>query len=103
MDAPPTDLEVEPGGRLYALHTPHEQTLTFIPSASVWEAVKVWREVNRLVASAGVEKLAGRFVFDFKAIFSAQPALRNTLRSCRSSRAINHRLCISTAQATCVF
>lgn len=64
VDVPPSHLEVEPKGRRYTLHTPHAQTLTFIPAPNVWEAVKVWRQVNSLKPAGGVGKLAGRFVFD---------------------------------------
>ncbi|MBI4604930.1 MAG: hypothetical protein HY721_23460, partial [Planctomycetes bacterium] len=61
---PPDRLEVDPARREYSLHTPHAQTLTFVPARDVWEAVKVWRESNGLKRSGGVEALAGRFVFD---------------------------------------
>ncbi|MHB1034423.1 MAG: glycoside hydrolase family protein [Pirellulales bacterium] len=64
VDVPPEYLEVDPGARRYTLHTPHAQTLTFIPAQNVWEAVRVWHDVNRLQAAGGVRKLAGRFVFD---------------------------------------
>jgi len=43
--------------------TPLAQTITFLPAANVWEALKLWR-ANELHAAAGVPKLAGRFVFD---------------------------------------
>lgn len=64
VDVPPEQLEVAPAERRYSLHVPHASTLTFIPANSVWEAVKGWREVNGLKAAGGVEKAAGRFVFD---------------------------------------
>jgi hypothetical protein len=63
VDAVPDRLEVFPQGRIYTLHTPHAQTLTFLPAANVWQAVKLWR-ANELRAAPGVPKLAGRFVFD---------------------------------------
>lgn len=63
-DVPPENLEVSPASRVYTLHTPHTQTLTFIPARNVWEGVKRWRNLNGLKAASGVEKLAGRFVFD---------------------------------------
>ena len=63
VDAVPDRLEVVPQGRIYTLVTPHAQTITFLPAANVWQAVKVWRE-NELRAAPGVPKLAGRFVFD---------------------------------------
>jgi hypothetical protein len=64
VDVPPDDLRVEPSGRHYSLHVPHASTWTFIPAENVWDAVKVWREVNGLKAAGGVNKAAGRFVFD---------------------------------------
>ena len=63
-DVTPDRLEVDPQARIYSLNTPHAQTITFLPAANVWEAVKLWRDRNGLGASAGVERLAGRFVFD---------------------------------------
>ena len=64
VDAPPDELRVEPHDRHYSLHAPHMSTWTFIPAQNAWDAVKVWREVNGLEAAGGVEKAAGRFVFD---------------------------------------
>ncbi len=64
VDVPPDQLEVDPQTRTYTLNTPHAQTITFIPSTDVWQAVKAWRDVNGLKAAGGVPKLAGRFVFD---------------------------------------
>jgi hypothetical protein len=64
VDVPPTDLEVDPARKLYALHAEHPQTLTFIPTSKIWEGPGIWREVNGLKAAGGVPKLAGRFVFD---------------------------------------
>ncbi len=64
VDVPPDELRVEPADRHYSLHAPHASTWTFIPAQSAWDAVKVWREVNGLKAAGGVEKAAGRFVFD---------------------------------------
>ena len=63
VDAVPDRLEVDPEDRTYTLVTPHAQTVTFLPAANVWEAVKLWR-ANELRAAPGVPKLAGRFVFD---------------------------------------
>ena len=63
VDGTPDRLEVEPQDQTYTLVTPHTQTLTFLPASNVWEGVKIWRD-NGLRASAGVPKLAGRFVFD---------------------------------------
>ena len=64
VDVPPSDFRVEPADRHYSLHAPHASTWTFIPAENVWEAVKVWRDVNGLKAAGGVKKAAGRFVFD---------------------------------------
>ncbi|HXX21753.1 MAG TPA: DUF5696 domain-containing protein [Terriglobia bacterium] len=63
VDAVPDRLEVDPQNHTYTLVTPHTQTITFLPAANVWEAVKLWR-MNELRAAPGVSKLAGRFVFD---------------------------------------
>ena len=63
VDAVPDRLEVDPQEHTYSLVTPHAQTMTFLPAANVWEAVKLWR-ANELRAAPGVPKLAGRFVFD---------------------------------------
>jgi hypothetical protein len=63
-DLPPSRLDVQPDDRMYALRAPHGATFSFIPSPSVWEGVKMWREVNGLKAAGGVTKAAGRFVFD---------------------------------------
>jgi hypothetical protein len=64
VDVPPDELRVEPAERHYSLDVPHSSTWTFIPAENVWDAVKVWREVNGLKAAGGVKKAAGRFVFD---------------------------------------
>lgn len=64
VDVPPDHLDVAPARRHYSLHVPHRPTYSFIPSANVWEAVKLWRDTNGLKAAGGVEKVAGRFVFD---------------------------------------
>lgn len=73
VDNPPDSLEVNPEQRLYALHAHDEVTFTFIPETGtegrdtgggIWEAVKRYRELMALPRAAGVEKLAGRFVFD---------------------------------------
>ncbi len=63
-DVTPDRLDVNPEEHIYSLATPHTQTMTLLPAANVWEAVKLWRDRNGLKASAGVPKLAGRFVFD---------------------------------------
>jgi hypothetical protein len=64
VDAPAESLKVDPAARFYSLHTAHDQILTLIPAADVWEGAGVWRDVNGLRAAGGVRKLAGRFVFD---------------------------------------
>jgi len=64
VDTSPDYLDVKPATRTYTLVTPHEQTMTFIPVTSVWAGVKVWRDLCGARRAGGVEKLAGRFVFD---------------------------------------
>ena len=64
VDTPPDYLDVEPATRSYSLVTPHEQTMTFIPTTNVWAGVKVWRDLCGARRGGGVERLAGRFVFD---------------------------------------
>ncbi|MBN2296299.1 MAG: hypothetical protein JXM70_27965 [Pirellulales bacterium] len=64
VDLPCNGLTVRPQDRHYSLHAAHETTISFIPRDNVWKGVKKWRAINGLKASAGVEKLAGRFVFD---------------------------------------
>jgi len=64
LDVPPGRLHVVPEGRLYTLGAPLDQTVTFIPSQNVWDSVRVWRAINGLAPAGGVERLAGRFVFD---------------------------------------
>ena len=64
VNVPPDHLAVDPEARLYSLHTPYAQTMIYIPSANVWEAVKTWRDIHNPPAASGVPKLAGRFVFD---------------------------------------
>jgi hypothetical protein len=64
VDASPNRLDIDRAARIASLNTAHAQTLSFIPARDVWSAAKAWREINGLKASAGVAKLAGRFVFD---------------------------------------
>lgn len=61
----PDRLEIAPDAKRYTLHSPHAQTLTFIPAANVWDGARAWHDLNGLRAAGGVEKLAGRFVFDY--------------------------------------
>lgn len=64
VDVPPTAFEVRPPERHYSLHAAHASTFTFILSENAFGGAKVWRDVNQLKAAGGVEKAAGRFVFD---------------------------------------
>jgi hypothetical protein len=75
VDVPPERLRVVPEDRVFTLDTPHAQTLTFIPGTNVWEAAKVWRELDGREPAGGVKKLAGRFTFDlWRSDFSKAPA-----------------------------
>ncbi len=64
VDLPPERLIVEPASHHYSLHVPHDATLILIPGATVWEASHKNRESNGYKPAPGVERLAGRFVFD---------------------------------------
>ncbi len=64
VDSPPDRFEVRPAMRHYSLHVPHRAVMTFIAADNAFQAARKWREVNGLKPSAGVPKLAGRFVFD---------------------------------------
>jgi len=64
VDVPPDRFDVRPAERHYSLHVPHASTMTLVPSENAFAAVKVWRESSGLKPAAGVQKLAGRFVFD---------------------------------------
>jgi hypothetical protein len=64
VDLPPESLVVEPDDRHYSLHTAHNATLTFIPAGNVWQAARHYRDTNGWLAAGGVQRLAGRFVFD---------------------------------------
>ena len=48
VDVPPNFLQVDPNTRTYSLRAAPEQTMTFIPSHSAWDAVKIWRDINGL-------------------------------------------------------
>jgi len=63
-DSPPSHLEVQPSTQRYTLHVPHASTLTFIPSPNAFQAARLWHDVNGLQPAGGVQRLAGRFVFD---------------------------------------
>ncbi|MCX5771254.1 MAG: hypothetical protein NTZ09_13440 [Candidatus Hydrogenedentes bacterium] len=64
VDLPPTRLHVDPPSKRYTLHAALDLTMTFIPAPNVWNAVRVWRDINGLKPAPGVPRLAGRFVFD---------------------------------------
>ncbi len=62
VDVPPDYFAFD--GKSCSLHAPHAQTITLLPGKNVWQAAARWGEVDGKPASPGVEKLAGRFVFD---------------------------------------
>lgn len=64
VDTAPMNLEVTPQTQRYTLHVENRQTWTLVPARNIWEAVKIWRALDERPAAGGVEKLAGRFVFD---------------------------------------
>ena len=64
VDLPPDSLEVDPSSRHYSLHAAGQATFTFIPGRNVWEAARHYRQTNGWKAAGGVQRLAGRFVFD---------------------------------------
>jgi hypothetical protein len=64
VDVPPDKLLYSPGAMHWSLHAPLSQVRTIIPAATAWEGAKVWRDLDTREASAGVGRLAGRFVFD---------------------------------------
>jgi hypothetical protein len=64
VDLPPEALEVNPESRTYSLHVPHAATITFIPTTDVWQGARTWHDVNGMQPAPGIDKLAGRFVFD---------------------------------------
>ena len=63
-DVPPTSFAVDPRSNHSSLHVSHNCQFVLVPGSSVWESVKIWREINQLKPSSGVSTLAGRFVFD---------------------------------------
>lgn len=63
-DESPDSLQVDPAERHYSVHAVGNASFTVIPADSVWQATKRYREINGLKAAGGVERLAGRFVFD---------------------------------------
>jgi hypothetical protein len=65
VSVPPDEFRVDPDRKEYALHTHLNGTLTLVPSTKgAFDAAMKYREIVGLAASAGVPKLAGRFVFD---------------------------------------
>jgi hypothetical protein len=65
VSVPPDLFRVDPENNVYAIHTHLDGTLTLVPSAKgAFDAAMKYREIADLRASAGVGKLAGRFVFD---------------------------------------
>ncbi|MCC6489391.1 MAG: hypothetical protein IT364_17955 [Candidatus Hydrogenedentes bacterium] len=64
VDVPPTMFRAAPAEHVASLETPHALTWTLIPTSNVWEGVKAWRGLNGLKAAGGVQRAAGRFVFD---------------------------------------
>lgn len=64
VDLPPTALHVDPERNRSALESSGNATFTFIPGTDVWDLCRAYRDINGLRASAGIPRLAGRFVFD---------------------------------------
>ncbi len=63
-EQPPLRLEVRPHSRQYTLVGSGPTLFTFVPRRELFAAVRHWRDRNGRTAAGGVEKLAGRFVFD---------------------------------------
>lgn len=64
IEQPPERFEVRPQSRIYTLVGSGPTLFTFVPRHDLFAAVRHWRDRNGRVAADGVEKLAGRFVFD---------------------------------------
>jgi hypothetical protein len=64
VDVPPDHLANDPDTRRCSLHTPHNQTMSFIPTRDVWAAVKIFRDLTAPRAATAVPRLAGRFTID---------------------------------------
>ncbi|MGQ9633986.1 MAG: hypothetical protein ACUVXB_07030 [Bryobacteraceae bacterium] len=64
VDVPPDHLALDPAARTCSLHTPHDQTVSFVPSADVWSAARSFRDLNAPKAAPGVTRVAGRFTID---------------------------------------
>jgi len=64
-DNPPDFLEVNPGTGRYALHTHLNATMTFVPSSKgAFDCARKYRPLYDKKAAPGLERKAGRFVFD---------------------------------------
>ena len=63
-EQPPLRLEVRPQSHHYTLVGSGPMLFTLVPRRSLFAAVRHWRDRNGRIAAGGVEKLAGRFVFD---------------------------------------
>jgi hypothetical protein len=64
-DTPPDSLQVDPGQRLYALHTHPDTTFTFVPGTEgAFDCALRYRALDGRPAAPGVASKAGRFVFD---------------------------------------
>jgi hypothetical protein len=64
-DTPPDHLQVDPGRRLYQLHTHPDATLTFVPGrAGAFDCAIRYRPLSEKRAAPAVARKAGRFVFD---------------------------------------
>lgn len=64
VQAPPSKFAVAPESRMYTLHSPVQPVFTLIPARDVWHGARAWHDLNGLQAAPGVDRLAGRFVFD---------------------------------------
>lgn len=64
VDSVPDRLEVDPERGVYTLRAAGPTRFRFVPRTDIWESVRVWRELDSRPAGAGVDELAGRFVFD---------------------------------------
>ncbi|MFH1719354.1 MAG: hypothetical protein ABIF19_18530, partial [Planctomycetota bacterium] len=64
-DSPPDYLEVNPEQRMYSLHTHLDATMTFVPSSKgAFDCARKYRPLYDKQPSGGLERKAGRFVFD---------------------------------------
>ncbi|MCX7015011.1 MAG: hypothetical protein NTW86_21070 [Candidatus Sumerlaeota bacterium] len=64
-DNPQDSLEVDPAQRLYALHVHHNSMLTFVPGLKgAFDCAIRYRPLYDKQPAGGVQRMAGRFVFD---------------------------------------